>query len=158
MDFPTPAVVTEIAPTAPELTYDPYATIVYNADPQPYYNVKPEVIDASKVTSAIRNDRIRGEQIVKMNGRVNDVREYLITYYEEIGEEYADKIAELLEIDLSTELEVEIAVSIKATISVPVGTTAYDLSTYDFDVELTCNERDYEIQDYDADVESIVER
>jgi hypothetical protein len=143
-------------PEAPELlVFDPYATIVYNANPSFYGDVMPTKVDAAAITSQYRNANIWRERSTKNETNINKVRDYLIENYDEVGEEHAKEIAELLGIDLSTTLEVEFAVTIKATIAVPVGTTAYDLSTYDFDVELSTNEREYDIEDFDADIESI---
>lgn len=144
-------------PTEPELVFDPYATIVYNASQSYYDDVIPTKVDASAVTSQYRNEKIWRERTNKHETNINKVREYLIENYDEL-DEHAKAIADLLDIELSEELEVEITVSIKATIAVPVGTTVYDLSTYDFDVELSCNESEYEIQDYDADVDDIRSR
>lgn len=154
MDFPTPAIVTEVAPTEPVITYDPYATIVYNAHPQPYYDVTPKTVTASDITSTFRNDKSRAEKIVKMNTQIDNVRDYLIENHSELGE-HATEIAELLEIDLSATLEVEFTVTITATILAPIGTTVDDLSYYDFDVELSSNDNDYEIESCNADIERI---
>jgi uncharacterized circularly permuted ATP-grasp superfamily protein len=144
-------------PTAPTLSYDPYATVVYNASTSYYSEAIPETITAEKVTSVVRNERIRGEQVVKLNGMIDKTRDYLIENYDELGD-HADEIAKLLGIELSSTIEVEFDVTIRATITVPVGQSAYDLSTYDFDVELSSNERDYDVEDYTADINSISER
>jgi len=144
-------------PTEPELVYDPYTTIVYNANPSYYGDPMPTKVTADQITSQYRNEKIWRERTNKHETNIEKVRVYLIENYEEL-DEHAKAIADLLSIELSEELEVEITVSIKATIAVPVGTTVYDLSTYDFDVELSCNESEYEIQDYDADVDDIRSR
>jgi hypothetical protein len=144
--------------TTPETpVYDPYATIVYNASDNYYSDNVPTVVTADKITTTFRNQKQLANIRDRHENNVEKVREYLIENYEELGD-HADAIAKLLSIELSTELTVEMTVSIKATIAVPIGTTVYDLSTYDFDVTVESNESDYEIQDYDADVEDIRER
>jgi hypothetical protein len=154
MDFPIPATVTD---AKPELVYDPYATIVYNAGDNYYSDIVPTEVTADKVTTVFRNQKQLATLRDRHESNVEKVREYLIENYDEL-DEHAKKIADLLGIELSNEIEVEMSVTIKATIVVPIGTSVYDLSTYDFDVELSCNESDYEIQDYDADVDDIRER
>jgi hypothetical protein len=144
-------------PETPALTYDPYAEIVYNASTNFYADSVPAKISADKVSSAVRNSNIRSEQVVKLNGRIDSVRDYLIENYDELGD-HADAIAKLLDIELSNTIEVEFDVTIRATVTVPVGQTAYDLSTYDFDVELSSNESDYYVEDYTADINGISER
>lgn len=144
-------------PTEPELVYDPYATIVYNANPSYYGDSMPTKVTADQITSQYRNEKTWRERANKHETNIEKVREYLIENYEEL-DEHAKAIADLLSIELSETLEVEFAVTIKATISVPVGTTAYDLSTYDFDVTVESNESDYYIEDYDADVDDIRSR
>jgi hypothetical protein len=59
---------------------------------------------------------------------------------------------------LSKEVEVEFNVTIKATVSIPVNEDASDLSVYDFDITIESNESKYEIQEFDADIDSIDER
>jgi len=59
---------------------------------------------------------------------------------------------------LSKEVEVEFTVTIKATISMPVNEEVSDLSVYDFDITLESNESKYEVQEFDADIDSIDER
>ncbi len=154
MDFPIPATITE----APVLSYDPYAEIVYNSSTSYPYNVEPTKITADKVSTVVRNERVRSERVVKLNGQIDNVREYLIENYEEMGEEHASAIANLLDIELSKTVEVKFDVTIKATISLPIGQDFSDLSEYDFDVEISSNESDYEIEDFDADIESMYER
>ena len=61
-------------------------------------------------------------------------------------------------IDLSKTVDVEFNVTIKATITIPVNEEVSDLSTYDFDVEISSNNNDYEIEEFDADIDSIDER
>jgi hypothetical protein len=60
--------------------------------------------------------------------------------------------------DLSKTVDVEFNVTIKATISIPVNEDVSDLSVYDFDVEISSNESRYEVDEYDADIDSIDER
>jgi hypothetical protein len=60
--------------------------------------------------------------------------------------------------DLSKEVEVEFNVTIKATVSMPINEDVSDLSIYDFNVTIESNESNYEILDFDADIDSIDER
>lgn len=153
VEFPIPATITE----APELAYDPYATIVYNASDSYYSGIKPETISADRITTIARSERNSTRRVATYETCVDKVRDYLVENYGELNE-HADEIARLLNIDLSEEVEVTFDVTIKATISIPVGQTASDLSTYDFDVELVSNDSDYDVQDYDVDINSIDER
>jgi hypothetical protein len=54
-------------------------------------------------------------------------------------------------------VEVVFDVTIRATISVPVNKDVSDLSVYDFDIEISSNESDYEIEESEADINSIDE-
>ena len=93
------------------------------------------------------------------NSRAQDkLKDYLVENFDEIGEEHATEIANILSIDLSKEVEVEFNVTIKATISIPVNEDVSDLSVYDFDIEISSNESKYEIEESDADIDSIDER
>ena len=93
------------------------------------------------------------------NSRAQDkLKDYLVENFDEIGEEHATEIANIFSIDLSKEVEVEFNVTIKATISIPVNEDVSDLSIYDFDVEISSNESKYEIEQFDADIDSIDER
>ena len=154
VEFPIPAEITEMKP---ELVYDPYAEIVYNSG-QHYYDNVPAKISADRITSIVRNEKIWSERAIKNEGRIDKVRDYLIENYDEL-EEHADEIASLLGIDLTNTVEVEFDVTVRATLVVPMGTSVDDLSTYDFDLEISYNGRDeIEIEDTNIDINSIDER
>ena len=92
------------------------------------------------------------------NSRAQDkLKDYLVENYDELGD-HADEIAKIFSIDLSKEVEVEFNVTIKATISMPVNEDVSDLSVYDFDITLESNESKYEVQEFDADIDSIDEK
>lgn len=146
----------ETTPETPELTYDPYATIVYNAHPYAYSGINAVTVSASDVSSTFRNDKIRSEKIVKTNGQIEKVKEYLIENYEEL-DEHAEAIANLLDIELSREVEFEMTVTITGTIILPVGKDFDDLSEWDFDIEVSCNESDYELESFDASIDRMRE-
>lgn len=153
MDFPIPATVTEYKPE-----YDPKATIVVRKG---YYYGTPsdskfEVENADDISRAFwRVDALTATN--NSNSKAQDkLKDYLVENFDEIGEEHATEIANIFGIDLSKEIEVEFSVTIRATISVPMNTDVSDLSVYDFDVEISSSE--YEINDYDADIDSIDER
>jgi hypothetical protein len=92
------------------------------------------------------------------NSRAYDkVKDYLVENFDEIGEEHANGIAEILGIELSKVVEVVFDVTIRATVSIPVNEDVSDLSVYDFDIEISSNESDYEIEESEADINSIDE-
>ena len=154
--FGTPA--TEQVSLTP--AYDPKATILVRKG---YYYGTPsdskfEVENADDISRTYwRLDAL--QETNNRNSRAYDkVKEYLVENYDEIGEEHATEIANILGIDLSKTVDVEFTVTIKASISIPVNKDVSDLSTYDFDVEISSNESEYEIEEFDADIDSIDER
>ena len=172
VDYPIPASVTPMPETnatfVKELVeagdlkpiYDPKATIVVRKG---YYYGTPsdskfELENADDISRAFwRVDALT--ETNQRNSRAYDkVKDYLVENYDEIGEEHATEIANILSIDLSKEIEVEFNVTIKATISMPVNEDVSDLSIYDFDITIESNESKYEILDSDADIDSIDER
>ena len=172
VDYPIPASVTPMPETnatfvkelveAGELKplYDPKATIVVRKG---YYYGTPsdskfDLENADDISRTYwRLDAV--QETNNRNSRAQDkVKDYLVENFDEIGEEHATEIANILGIDLSKEVEVEFTVTIKATISMPVNEDVSDLSVYDFDITLESNESKYEVQDFDADIDSIDER
>jgi len=140
--------------------YDPKATIVVRKG---YYYGTPsdskfDLENADDISRTYwRLDAV--QETNNRNSRAQDkVKDYLVENYDEIGEEHATEIANIFSIDLSKEVEVEFTVTIKATISMPVNEEVSDLSIYDFDITLESNESKYEVQDFDADIDSIDER
>ncbi len=117
-----------------------YATVTADDISRTYWRV-----DALKET----NDR---------NSRAQDkVQEYLVDNYDEIGEEHANEIARILGIDLHKTVDVVFDVTIRATVTIPMDKDVEDLSVYDFDIEISSNESDYEIEESEADIDSIRE-
>jgi hypothetical protein len=140
--------------------YDPKATIVVRKG---YYYGTPsdskfDLENADDISRTYwRLDAV--QETNNRNSRAQDkVKDYLVENFDEIGEEHATEIANILGIDLSKEVEVEFTVTIKATISMPVNEDVSDLSVYDFDITLESNESKYEVQEFDADIDSIDER
>jgi hypothetical protein len=140
--------------------YNPKETIVikkgyYYASPE---NVQYAVENADDISRAFwRVDALT--ETNQRNSRAYDkVKDYLVENYDEIGEEHATEIANILSIDLSKSVDVEFNVTIKATISIPVNKDVSDLSVYDFDVEISSNESEYDIEEFDVDIDSIDER
>jgi hypothetical protein len=140
--------------------YDPKATIVVRKG---YYYGTPsdskfDLENADDISRTYwRLDAL--QETNNRNSRAQDkVKDYLVENFDEIGEEHATEIANILGIDLSKEVEVEFTVTIKATISMPVNEDVSDLSVYDFDITLESNESKYEVQEFDADIDSIDER
>jgi hypothetical protein len=140
--------------------YDPKATIVVRKGY--YYGTPSDSKFDLENADDISRTYWRLEAVQETNNRnsraFDKIKDYLVENYDEIGEEHATEIANILGIDLSKEIEVEFNVTIKATVSVPVNEDASDLSVYDFDITIESNESKYEIQEFDADIDSIDER
>ena len=157
--FGTPATITPMSEqVAVTPAYDPKATILvrkgyYYGSPS---DAKYDLENADDISRTYwRVDALQSTN--SSNSRAQDkLKEYLVENYDEIGEEHATEIANIFGIDLSKTVDVEFSVTIKATISVPMNTDVSDLSVYDFDVEISSSE--YEIDEYDADIDSIDER
>lgn len=151
MDYPVAEKTTD------KLFYDPEARIVINNNND--YNPQQdlEYLSAKYLSQQIRisehNQRKLGDVAIK----IDSVRDYLLENYEYIGSEYSDEIASLLDIQLSQTVEVKFDVTITATVTLPIGKDFSDLSVYDFDVEFGTNEKDYEIEEYDAEIERMIE-
>ena len=169
MDYPIPASVTPMPETnatfVKELVeagdvkplYDPKATIVVRKG---YYYGTPsdskfDLENADDISRTYwRLDAL--QETNNRNSRAQDkLKDYLVENFDEIGEEHATEIANIFGIELSKEVEVEFDVRIKATISIPVNEDVSDLSVYDFDITIESNESKYEIEESDADIESI---
>ena len=161
MDFPIPATITPMTEQVSVTpAYDPKATILVRKG---YYYGSPsdakfDLENADDISRTYwRLDAV--QETNNRNSRAQDkLKEYLVENYDEIGEEHATEIANILSIDLSKQVDVEFNVTIKATLSIPVNKDVSDISVYDFDVEISSNENDYEIEEYDADIDSIDER
>ena len=156
--FGTPATIT---PMEEKPAYDPKATILVRKG---YYygtasgDSRFEIENADDISRTYwRLEAV--QETNNRNSRAQDkLKDYLVENYDEIGEEHATEIANIFSIDLSKEVEVEFNVTIKATVSIPVNEDASDLSVYDFDITIESNESKYEIQEFDADIDSIDER
>jgi hypothetical protein len=161
VDFPIPATITPMSEQiAVTPAYDPKATILVRKG---YYYGTPsdskfEVENADDISRTYwRLDAV--QETNNRNSRAHDkLKDYLVENFDEIGEEHATEIANILSIDLSKTVDVEFNVTIKATISIPVNEDVSDLSVYDFDITIESNESKYEIEDFDADIDSIRER
>ena len=148
---------TTSAPTFGAELYDANKTVIIKKG---YYHESPANIEYAEVNADdISRTYWRVGALTETNNRnsrtVDSVKEYLVENYEDIGEEHATEIANLLGIDLSKTLEVVFDVTIRATISVPIGKDVEDLSVYDFDIEISSNESEYEIEESEADIDSI---
>ena len=159
--FGTPATITPMTEqVAVTPAYDPKATILVRKG---YYYGSPadskyEMENADDISRTYWKLEAL-QETNNRNSRAQDkVKDYLVENFDEIGEEHATEIANILGIELSKEIEVEFNVTIRATVSVPVNEDASDLSVYDFDIEISSNESKYEIEEYDADIDSIDER
>lgn len=161
MDYPIPASVTPMTEQVSVTpAYDPKATILVRKGY--YYGAPSDAKYDLENADDISRTYWRIEALQETNNRnsraFDKVKDYLVENFDEIGGEHATEIATILGIDLSKSVEVEFNVTIKATITIPVNEEVSDLSTYDFDVEISSNNNDYEIEEFDADIDSIDER
>ena len=132
-----------------ELTYDPYAKIVVNTHQPVYSGVTPHTLEAHEVTSLYSNKTILASRNTKLEGRIENVREYLIENYDELGD-HADEIARLLDIELTNEVTVDVNVTFSVTMTLPVGIDADSVEGHDFSFDIISENSDYEIQDFDT--------
>ena len=132
-----------------EPTYDPYAKIVVNVHQPVYSGVTPLVLEAHEVTSLKNNDTLRQKRIAKLDASIENVREYLVENYEELGE-HADEIARLLDIELTNEVTVDVNVTFSVTMTLPIGIEADSVEGQDFSFHIESQNSDYEIADYDS--------
>ena len=145
----------ELTPTEP--IYVPEARVVINTNPEYYAEKKLEVRTASELGRIARECDSYRTSTYKLNGYIENVEKYLKENYDEL-EEHADKIAKLLGFELSNTVEVSFDVTITATLVLPMDKTIDDLSTYDFDLELSYNGRDeVEIESTNIDINYIRE-
>jgi hypothetical protein len=162
VEFPIPATVTDYTkgtPTFGAELYDANKTLIIKKG---YYYASPANLEYAEVNaddvSRTYWQKDALQETNNRNSKAQDaVKDYLVENYDEL-EDHADEIAKLLGIDLSKTVDVEFIVTIKASISIPVNKDVSDLSTYDFNVEISSNESDYDIEEYDADIDSIDER
>jgi hypothetical protein len=151
VDFPIPATITPI--------YEPNAEMVIKKG---YYYGSPANAEYATVTADDISRTYWQKDALKetndRNSRAYDkVKEYLVDNYDEIGEEYANEIATILGIDLHKTVDVVFDVTIRATVTIPMDKDVDDLSVYDFDIEISSNESDYEIEESESDINSIRE-
>ena len=160
MDFPIPASVTPMQEqVALTPSYDPNAEMLIKKG---YYYGTPANAEYATVTADdISRTYWKADALKETNDRnsraQDKVKEYLVENYDEIGSEHADEIARILGIDLHKTVDVEFNVTIKATITIPMDKDVDDLSVYDFDITIESNESDYEIEESDAEIDSIRE-
>lgn len=136
-------------PLEQELTYNPYDKVVINVHQPVYSGVTPKVLEAHEVTSLFSNKAILASRNTKLETRIENVREYLIENYDELGD-HADEIARLLDIELTNEVTVDVNVTFSVTMALPVGIEADSVEGHDFNFDITSENSDYEIQDYDT--------
>ena len=137
--------------------YNPKATILVRKG---YYYGTPsdskfEVENADDISRTYWQKDALKETNDRNSRALDKVKDYLVENYEEIGEEHSNEIARILSIDLHKTVDVVFDVTIRATVSVPVDKDVEDLSVYDFDIEISSNESDYEIEESEADIDSI---
>jgi hypothetical protein len=150
---------TTSAPTFGAELYDANKTLVIKKG---YYYASPANLEYAEVNADdVSRTYWKADALKETNDRnsraQDKVKDYLVENYEEIGEEHANEIARLLGIDLHKTVEVIFDVTIRATITVPMDKDVEDLSVYDFDIEISSNESDYEIEESEADIDSIRE-
>lgn len=139
-----------------QVTYDPYATIVINTHQPVYAGVTTKLLEAHEVTSLFNNKELQSNRLTKLTTQIENVREYLIENYDQLGTD-ADNIALLLDIDLVQTVEVEISATLVATVEVPIGYDVNDIDTYDLNFTVESNNNDIEVSDYDISYVSVRE-
>ena len=149
-------IVDVTATILPPLVYDSNATIVINKAPSYAHTPEPEVKTAYEVSSTYRQISVLRDANDRHDNALAKVKSYLTENYEEL-EDHADEIARLLNIDLTQYITFEMNVTITGTLSLPIGKSFDDVSEYDFDIDLSVNDRDIEIEDYSADIDSLCE-
>ena len=150
---------TTSAPTFGAELYDANKTLIIKKG---YYYASPANLEYAEVNADdVSRTYWKADALKETNDRnsraQDKVKDYLVENYEEIGEEHSNEIARLLGIDLHKTVEVIFDVTIRATITVPMDKDVEDLSVYDFDIEISSNESDYEIEESEADIDSIRE-
>lgn len=136
--------------TEPEVpTYDPYAKVVINTHQPVYAGTTPHILEAHEVTSLYNNKAVLSSRNTKLETRIENVREYLIENYDELND-HADEIARLLDIELTNEVTVDVNVTFSVTMTLPIGIDADSVEGHDFNFDITSENSDYEIQDYET--------
>lgn len=147
MDFPIPATIEPI--------YDPEAKVVINTNPDVYREKRLEVRTAGELSRIYRDLEYKEGRLTNALSAIDFAEQYIKKNYEDIGEEHAKELADILGFDLATTVEVEFSVTITATMTLPIGKDVSDLSEYDFDIEINSNESDYEIEYQEAVIDRI---
>lgn len=133
--------------------YNPEASIVIN-EADMFSTPNPTVMTAREISGVLRQHKAMTQREATKIERIEKARVYLADNYLEL-DEHADELAKILGVSLENTLEVTFDVTITATITVPLGKDVDDLSEWDFDVELNCNDSDYEVESYDAEINRI---
>lgn len=137
--------------------YDPNATIILNDNHDYYAEKRLHQRTASEISRVWRDSERYQKTAQTLSANIDFAVQYLKENYDDL-ELHADEIAKLLGVgELTNEVEFEMTVQITGTVTLPMGKTFSDLSEYDFDVELTCNEMDYELEQFDADIQRFYE-
>jgi hypothetical protein len=139
-----------------ELIYNPEATIVLNDLPDVYFEKRLHQRTAGEISRLWRDSERYQKSSQDLTAKIDFAGQYLKENYEEL-EEHADEIAKILGITLTNEVEFEMTVSITGTITLPMGKDFSDLSEWDFDISLDCNDSDYELENYDATIDRMRE-
>lgn len=148
MDYPTQATVND------SIVYDADATIVINEAKTYWGEVVPKVLRANEISHTYRqHDAIIQREHKKLEN-LDKVKEYLIENVDELGD-HATEIAKILELDLDSYVDVTLNITATLTMCVPFGKSIEDLSEYDFDVDITCNDDDFEIESSDINVDRL---
>lgn len=136
------------------LTYNADATIVINEAGTYWGEVVPKQLTASDISGTYRQYKAMTQREATKIERIDKVKDYLVENHDELGD-HAVEIAKLLDIDLDTTVSVTLNITATLEITVPFGKYIEDLSEYDFDVEITCNDSDFDIESSDYNVDSL---
>jgi hypothetical protein len=134
--------------------YNGDATIVIDVSDSYWGEPEPKIVTAQYLSSINRQYNAIVKSEANNAERHDKVKDYLVENADELGE-HAEEIAKILGLDLETYVEVTVEVHANLTILVPFGKSIEDLSEYDFDVEITCNDGDFEIESADYHVDNL---
>lgn len=104
------------------MTYNPDATIAVLREAETVEVTALEVTQTMRDLVRARADALAYNNLVlKQRDRAEEVREYLLQNYDDIGSDHADHIADLLGIELTREVVVRYTVTFEVTVNLEAG-------------------------------------
>lgn len=131
-----------------ELTYDPSASIVFNASASAWNEPEPKVIIAQDVSAMARNIKQTSKELTELKVLVDMVKSYLMENHEDL-DEHAQEIADILDIELTREVSVTVTVEFQVELALKPNESIDDIiDNMGFSVDSTEEVTDY----YQGDV------